>query len=120
VAERDAEKTRKEKERKNQIRRTQLTAIVMAIGCLAATIAGAIAWNAKRDADTQKQIALAATAEAVRLRDGAIVLKNEADRQKGIAEGNLVEVNKQKAITDKGNRRARQKRTSPKRIDNDP
>ena len=115
VAERDAEKTRKEKERKNQIRRTQLTAIVMAIGCLAATIAGAIAWNAKRDADAQKQIALAATAEAVRLRDGAIVLKNEADRQKGIAEGNLVEVNKQKAITDKALEEARQQKSAAER-----
>jgi len=112
VAERDAERTRKEKERKNQIRRTQLTAIVMAIGCLAATIAGAIAWNAKRDADAQKQIALAATAEAVRLRDGAIVLKNEADRQKGIAEGNLVEVNNQKAITDKALEEARQQKSA--------
>ncbi len=93
VAERDAEKTREEERRKKEIRRTRLTAIVMAIGCLAATIASAIAWRAQRNAEAQKRVAVVATAEALLLRD-------EADKQKRIAEGNLIEVDKQRIKTE--------------------
>ena len=100
VAERDSTKSREEERRKREIRRTRLTAIVMAIGCLAATIAGAIAWSAKRDADKQKLIALLAKVDAERATADAEKAKDDAYEQKRIAQETLFEVNKQKGITE--------------------
>ncbi|HEX6046148.1 MAG TPA: hypothetical protein VFZ22_16770 [Pyrinomonadaceae bacterium] len=101
VAERDADARREEERRKREIRRTRLTALVFAIGCLASVIAGTIAFAqsrkaiaAKNEADVQKNIALQAKADALGLRD-------EANYLKGVAEHNLIEISDQKTKTDK-------------------
>ena len=101
VAERDADARREEERRKREIRRTRLTALVFAIGCLASVIAGTIAFAQSRKAIAAKNDALEQKRRALIAESTALGLRDEANRLKGVAEQNLIEIRDQKTRTDK-------------------
>ena len=129
VAARDAEVEKEEARRKREIRRTRLTALILAVATVVSMLAGGYAIgqsvkarNAQLEAENQarlarysfeeaekqkanaereKEGAIAAQKDAVRLKDEANEAKGRAEVSAAEAQANLVEANKQRIAAQK-------------------